>query len=252
MDAATGMGTLGRVAIALGCVLALSTCASAPPVANCPARELQNPAPTLECLAETSARKFLLDSGHEVGDVLMGWRAQPGGATLALSFDSDSAVDSVCLREREGLVQADRIRRAAARLQSSQAPSCFAGRRVEFAWESPTVTAWQIREAELQCNSDARPIVRVLEMCRTTQTCQKSEIYRLERQADEHVERCVLQRVPISIVATDTPDVALFLPVSGTQPAAKDALESLEACDSSDRLDAGVSCMAARGWRRIN
>lgn len=248
----TRRATVLALALALiGTAASTLTCASAPPVASCPARADQNPAPAPACLAQAESRRFLLDAGHRLGDALMSWRSQPGAVTLAVSFAGDASVDSVCLRDREGVVMADRVRRAAARLARRDAPACFANRRIEFAWQSPDVTGYQIAQAKRECDADADAPRDIIDACYWMQSCQVEEVERLWREADDRVAECVLQRVPISIVADDTPAVALFLPADGTTPDARNALDALAECDGRASQEEGVACMARLGWRRI-
>lgn len=236
----------------LGVWMCWTACATSPGVPGCPPRSDQKPAPTLACLEQEATQTYLKDAADDFADRLMGWHSHPGTATVSVEFAADANVESVCLRETSGDRVAGRARRAALRARELPlAPACLANRRIEFSWESPTVTREHIRVASAECKEDAARHMRAIDFCEVAQHCQAREFQSLREAADSAHSQCVLKRLPIMITVAESAETVFFLPVEGAAPDAQDALDALAACDDAADRSAGVACMLERGWGAI-
>src|SRR5215468_5471084 len=121
----------------LAWALATAGCRSAPPTGPCSNRSEAPPRASVECFADPESQRYAALLAGEVGDGLSGSRSHPGAAALRVTFDDGARVADICFESYEGKVVGGRIPDTAARVQSlPAAPACFAGHRLDLAWES--------------------------------------------------------------------------------------------------------------------
>ncbi len=128
---------------------------------------------------------------------------------------------------------------------------CFAGRRAEFAWESPTVTDAEIESAQRACRPHAEPVMRALRFCRFAQDCTYEEVLRLRDEADRKLASCVLRDLPLTVQIDGTDEGYAFLPLDRNEPDPEEAVRALESCGVARDRASGVECMARYGWRPV-
>jgi hypothetical protein len=198
--------------------LAALACASAPEirVERCsdPAERL--PRPTAACFAEPEAQRYSALLSHEIADSLSGHRSYPGSAELSVAFAPDTAAAQVCYDRFEGKQVTRRIPDAAERVQAlPPAPACFAGHRLDFAWESDVVTDEDLRRWD---------------------------------EADRELRSCVLDRVPLVMRTGVSHETLVFDPSKDAQPDPKQAMRAGVVCDGLPHRPDVVECMERHGW----
>ena len=132
------MRTLGGFAW-VGIGLAALGCA-APPVTRvemCAPPAERPPRPAAECFHAAESQRYAGQLGGLIGETLSGWRSHPGAAELSAIFGDDGRVASLCFDSVSGAVVKRRVPDVAVRARDlPAAPACFAGHRIDFAWES--------------------------------------------------------------------------------------------------------------------
>jgi hypothetical protein len=242
---------------ALGCcrwtlAVALLSCA-APDVTRvemCPSPETRPPRPAPECFHSVESRRYVGRLGELIGDTLSGWRSHPGAAELTATFGGGGRVDSLCFDSVSGAVVARRIPDVAERLRElPAAPACFAGHRLDFAWESDVATSEDVREVVRACHRAIRPLTREIDWCRTAQHCPLTEVLDLRSEADRELRSCVLASVPLAMRTGVSREVLSFVPVPGGKPDPELAIRAHHVCDGLPRRADVVACMDRHGWR---
>jgi hypothetical protein len=237
--------------------LAALACASAPEirVERCsdPAERL--PRPTAGCFAEPEAQRYSALLTHEIADSLSGHRSYPGSAELSVAFAPDSGAAQVCYDRFEGKQVARRIPDAAERVQElPPAPACFAGHRLDFAWESDVVTDEDLRLAVADCRHKVeryrRKILFILEAqsCYETKGCSGDAVRRRWDEADRELRSCVLDRVPLVMRTGVSHETLVFDPSKDAQPDPKQAMRAGVVCDGLPHRPDVVECMERHGW----
>jgi len=242
---------------ALGCcrwigVVALLSCA-APPVTRvemCSPPEARPARPAAECFHSAESRRYVGRLGGLIGETLSGWRSHPGAAELTATFGGDGRVDSVCFDSVSGGVVARRIPEVAERVRElPAAPACFAGHRLDFAWESDVATSAEVREVVRACHREIRPLKREIDWCRTAQHCPLTEVLDLRSEADRELRSCVLASVPLAMRTGVSREVLRFVPTPGEKPDPELAIRAHHVCDGLPRRADVVDCMDRHGWR---
>jgi hypothetical protein len=236
----------------IGLALTLSSCAMprvtrvemCSPPAERPAR------PAGECFQAAEARRYVGRLGGLIGEILSGWRSHRGAAELTTTFDGDGRVASLCFDSVAGAEVARRVPDVAERLgELPPAPACFAGRRLDFAWESDVATAQEVREAVRSCRREVRPWKREIDWCRTGQHCPVEQVRGLQSAADRELRSCVLESVPLAMRTGVSREVLRFVPEPGSKPDPELALRAHRVCDGLPRRPDVVECMDRHGWQ---
>jgi len=159
-------------------------------------------------------------------------------------------VASVCFDSVSGAVVARRVPEVAIRARDLPlAPACFAGRRLDFAWESEIATSEEVRQAVRACRREIRPHKRRIDWCRVGQHCSVSEVLDLQSGADRELRSCVLERIPLAMRTGVSREVLRFVPTPGEKPDPELALRAHHVCDGLPRRAEVVECMGRHGWR---
>jgi hypothetical protein len=185
-----------------------------------------------------------------LADALMGYRSHPGAADLSVAFGDDASVASVCSGSRvEGDMIAARLPRAAERLRAlPSGPECFAGRRLEFAWESPEVTSLHVRQATRECRRRTERHRRQNLFCHETNRCPVEEVLERWKRADRELRSCMLEKVPLELHLAGSTESHHFVPASGAAPDPDLAIRAMESCDALVDHSAMIGCMREHGW----
>jgi hypothetical protein len=179
----------------------------------------------------------------------MGYHSHPGATELSVTFGDDARVASLCTDRVEGREIARRVPDALRRLEDlPPGPACFAGRRLDFAWESPDVTSEHVREATRQCRDRIEGHRRRNLFCHDTQRCSLEEVVGRWDRGDRELRACVLEKVPLELHVAGSAEAHPFVPMTGTPPDPDLALRALELCEALAERDALVACMGEHGW----
>jgi hypothetical protein len=242
-----------------GCALAFLAAAAlacAHPPANriemCLAAEPAKPAADPVCVYGLEGRRYTAALGGAIGTSLMGYHSHPGTARLRVGFDGGGAVAGACF----GSVWGDEVtRRLPDAVRAARAlppaPACFAGRRLEFAWESPVVTTEHVQVATRECQERVDPHRTRIEMCRQRQDCSVEKVNAMWETADDALRSCVLERVPLPIHSADARESHHFVPIEGVPPSPALAVRAGELCENLPDHPAVVECMRVLGWRPL-
>jgi len=244
------MRALGdRAWISVGTMLIACASPRATRVEMCSPREARPARPAAECFESAESRRFVGQIGGAIGETLSGWRSHPGSAELTATFGGDGRVDSVCFDSVDGSMVARRIPDVADRLRAfPAAPACFAGHRLDFAWESDVASGAEVREAVRACHRTVRPLKRKIDWCRTAQGCALTEVLDLQSAADRELRSCVLASVPLAMRTGISREVLSFVPVPGEKPDPELAIRAHHVCDGLPRPADVVDCMDRHGW----
>jgi len=233
-------------------LVSLLACVVPPAVEVCPPRVDQKPPPTVDCLESAEGLSYTTQAARGIGDDLMGWVSYPGEAMLSVEFADDTKIDSVCVRRSSGDQVKKRVPRAVERVRKlPPAPACFAGRRLEFQWQSPVLTDHELRSAISECRkgSVAR---RAARFCRVGLHCSIEEYRQTWAIADREVRACVLHRIPITLNLESTQEVLYFRPIDPIRPPDPTmAMGALDVCSRWQERSEAVGCMFAHGWRPV-
>jgi len=217
-------------------------------VAGEPARPPADPA----CTYGPKGRRFTAELGGAIGASLTGYSSHPGAARLRVDFDEGGGVEHACFGSVWGREVARRLPDAASAARSfSGAPACLAGRRLDFAWESPNVTTEHVRSVTRECQERVDPHRSRIEMCLYRQDCSVEKVRAMWQAADDALRACVLERVPLAIRSADAREGHSFVPIEGVPPSPARALRAGDLCEGLPDRPAVVECMRAHGWRPL-
>jgi hypothetical protein len=229
--------------------LACATPPTATRVELCAPPEERPPRPLASCFRGPDAQRFAGRLGGAIGEVLSGGPSHAGGAELSVAFGDDGRVASVCFDSVSGDAVARLVPDAADRIRDfPAAPACFAGRRLDFAWESEVATSEDVRRAVRACRRKVHPLKRRLDFCRSAQDCPLPRTRALEDAADRELRACVLERVPLAMRTGVSREVLRFLPLPDRKPDPELALRAHRVCDGLPRRQDVVECMERHGW----
>jgi hypothetical protein len=242
---------------ALGCCgwigLALTLSCATPRtirVEMCPAPAARPARPAAECFQAAESRRYVGRLGGLIGEILSGWRSHPGATELTTTFDGDGRVASLCFDSVSGSVVARRVPDVAEQLRElPPAPACFAGSRLDFAWESDVATAQEVQEVVRGCHRTIRPRKRAIDWCRSRQHCPVEEVLELQFAADRELRSCVLESVPLAMRTGVSREVLRFVPEPGSTPDPELAIRAHRVCDGLPRRVDVVECMDRHGWQ---
>ena len=249
------MSARGRGHIAWA--VATLACATSPEVRveRCSESEQLPPRPTAACFGEPEAQRYAALLAREIGDSLSGYRSHPGSAELRVAFAPDARIAQVCWDAFAGKKVPQRIPDAAERVQQlPAAPACFAGRRLDFAWESDVVTDEDVRGAVADCRHEIeryrRKILFILEAqsCHEAKGCSGDGIRRRWDEADRELRSCVLDRVPLVMRTGVTHETLVFDPSEDTKPDPDQAMRAAVVCDGLPQRPDVIECMGRHGW----
>jgi hypothetical protein len=243
----SALGRRARIAASLAAVACATPPATrvelCPPPAERPAR------PLATCFEQPDAQRHAGRLGSAIGEVLSGWHSHPGAAGLSVAFGDDGRVASLCFDSVSGNPVARRIPDVADRIRElPAAPACFAGHRLDFAWESEVATTEDVRRAVRACHREVRPLLRRLEGCRFAQHCPVTRTRALEFAADRELRACVLEQVPLTMRTGVSREILRFLPVQDRRPDPELAIRAHRVCDGLPRRADVVECMDRHGW----
>jgi hypothetical protein len=242
-----------------GCALALLAAAALacarPPakqVEACTAGEAPRPAVDSACVHGLEGQRFVGALGGAVGASLTGRHSHPGTARLRVDFDDGGVVERTCFGSVSGSAVARRLPDAVRAARAlPPAPACFAGRRLEFAWESPVVTTEHVQVATRECQERVDPHRTRIGMCRQRQDCSVEKVNAMWEAADDALRSCVLERVPLPIHSADARESHHFVPIEGVPPSPALAVRAGELCEGLPDHPAVVECMRLLGWRPL-
>jgi len=245
------MGGAGR-ARRLSIALLLCACAgpATPPDAECVAGAARPPLASVECFESEAGQRHAGRLALVIADALMGYHSHPGAADLSIDFGDDARVASVCSDWRvEGDEIVRRLPGAAERLKALPAgPQCLAGRRLEFAWESPEVTTAHVREAVAACRRRIEVHRRRNLYCHEMFRCPVDEVNERWDLADRELRSCVLEKVPLEMHLAGSAEAHHFVPVGGAAPDPDLAIRAMEICEALGDRDVMIGCMREHGW----
>jgi hypothetical protein len=217
-------------------------------LADEPARPPADPA----CVYGLEGRRYTADLGGAIGTSLTGYSSHPGAARLRIAFDEGGAVEHACFGSVWGNEVARRLPDAASAARAFvAAPACFAGRRLDFAWESPVVTTEHVRTAARECQESVDPHRTRIEMCRHRQDCSVEKVRAMWEAADDALRACMLERVPLEVRSADARASHSFVPIDGVPPSPALAARAGDLCDGLPDHPAVVECMRVLGWRPL-
>jgi hypothetical protein len=237
--------------------MAALACASAPEirVERCPDPAERLPRPAAACFAQPEAQRYSALLANEIADSLSGHRSYPGSAGLSVAFAPDTGAAQACFDTVDGKKVARRIVDAAERIQElPPAPACFAGHRLDFAWESDVVTGEDLRLAVADCRRRVeryrRKILFILEAqtCPEAKGCSGDSVRQRWNEADRELRSCVLDRVPLVMRTGVGHETLVFDPAEDTQPDPAEATRAAVVCDRLPHRSDVVECMERHGW----
>lgn len=151
------------------------------PPAERPAR------PAAECFQAADSQRYVGQLGTLIGETLSGWRSHPGTAELSAIFGDDGRVASLCFDSVSGPAVARRVPDVAIRARELPAgPACFAGRRLDFAWESEIATWQELRQVARGCRREINAVTRHIDWCRVGRHCSLNLVLSLIECMDRH------------------------------------------------------------------
>lgn len=240
-------GRARRVAIA-GLICA---CASSPrPVADpCVAAAERPPRPTAACFESEAGQRHAGRIATLIADALSGYHSHPGSAELSVGFDDAASVAFVCADSVDGDRIAGRLPGAVETVRALPAgPACFAGRRLDFAWESAEITSEHVRVATRECRRQIAEHRRRNLYCLEMQRCSEREVIERWERGDRELRSCVLEKIPLEMRLEGSDESHLFVPIAGAAPDPERAIEALEVCEAQADHETLVDCMQQRGW----
>jgi len=206
--------------------------------------------PAAECFQSTESLRYAGRLGGLIGETLTGWRSHPGAAELSATFGDDGRVASMCFDSIDGEVVARRTLDVAERaLELPPAPACFAGHRLDFAWQSEVATSEEVRQVVRTCRREIRPLTRRIHWCRVGQHCSVDKMRKLTSEADLELRSCVLESVPLAMRTGVSREVMTFLPSVGAEPDPELAVRAHRVCNGLPHQDDVIECMNRHGWR---
>jgi hypothetical protein len=236
-----------RVAIAV----LVCACASTPkpPADRCVATAERPPRPTVACFESDEGQRYAGRVASLIAETLSGYHSHPGKAELSVGFDAEASVASVCADPVDGDRVAQRLPGAIAELRElPAAPACFANRRLDFAWESPEVTAEHVRVATRECRREIEGHRRRNLFCLEMQRCSEREVIERWDRGDRELRACVLGKIPLEMRVAESAEAHHFVPIAASSPDPDRAIEALEVCDALADREALVGCMREHGW----
>jgi len=243
----------------LASTLAACGCATASGIATVPRCDdpaERPPRPSAECFAEPDSQRYAAQLAGEVGNGLSGHVSHPGSAGLSVDFDASARVADVCYESFEGGRIAQRIPDVALRVQDlPPAPPCFAGRRLDLAWESDAVTDEEVRIATAECRRATRRhrsrilFIHEAQSCPEQRGCSGDEVRRRWAAADRALRACVLEHVPLVMRTGVGRETLVFDPAAHTTPDPGKALQAATVCDGLPQRQDVIECMDRRGWQ---
>jgi hypothetical protein len=252
----TSSGWHAAVAASLPLLALAAIACTRPPesrVEMCLANEPTQPGAEPSCVYGLEGRRFTAELGGAVGASLTGYRSYPGAARLQVEFDESGAVDRVCFTAVRGAQIAKRLPEAADHVRTlPPAPACFAGRRLDFAWQSPPVTSAAIVEATRVCQERVDPVRSRIHWCHERQHCKLDEVRALWDRADAALRSCVLEQIPLEIRSADSREPRPFVPLDGAPPDPELAVRASEQCEGLPDAPSVASCMHLLGWRPLD
>ena len=244
---------MGAARRSAGVAIALFACAcvsdASPAAAPCVARSLRAPLPSLECFESEDGQRHAALLAGALGETLSGYHSHPGAAELSVDFDDAAGVASVCADSVEGEQIARRLPRAAAGIRRLPAgPACLAGRRLDFAWQSPEVTSEELQQATRECRRRIEGYRRRNLFCLETQRCSDQEVRERWERADRALRSCVLEKVPLEMPLAGSAETRLFVPIAGSAPDPDLASEATQVCANLADPGALEDCMLRHGF----
>jgi len=236
-----------RVAIAA----LVTACASTPqpPADRCAAAVERPPRASVACFESDEGQRYAGRVASLIAETLSGYHSHPGSVELSVGFDADAGVASVCADSVEGPRIAWRLPTAIAEIRElPAAPACFANRRLDFAWESPEVTAEHVRVATRECRSEVEGHRRRNLYCLEMQRCSEREVIERWDRGDRELRSCVLRKIPLEMHAADSAESQQFVPIAGSPPDPERALDALETCEALGDRETLATCMREHGW----
>ncbi len=238
-----------RRSVIAGLVCACASPAT-PPAGQCLAALSGSPLPSVECFESDAGQRYAGRIAMAIGDALMGYTSHPGAADLSIGFGDDASVTSVCSDRRvEGDEIARRLPSAADELKAlPPGPQCFAGRRLEFTWESPDVTSAHVRQAIGECRQQIEEHRRRNLYCHEMYRCPVQEVVERWDRADRELRSCVLEKVPLEMHLAGSAEAHHFVPTAGAAPDPELAIRAMEICEALGQRDEMIGCMRGHGW----
>jgi hypothetical protein len=247
MRAPGGRGWIGLAAGALACAGPLVH-----GVEPCLLPEQRAPLPAADCLHGPEGQRYAQLVASAIGWSLGGWSRRAGAAELSVRFAEDASVRSVCHASSWGDSVQRRIRYAADLVRRlPPAPACLAGRRLDFAWESPVVTDEELRAAERECRRRIAPLRREIDFCYLRQDCPREQVLGLWARADDELRSCVLEKVPLAIAGAGSAQSLRFVPREGTRPDPQLAIRASRVCSRLLDRAALVDCVREHGFEPL-
>jgi hypothetical protein len=234
--------------------VAILVCACASPATSpngaCLATTARAPLPSVECFESDAGQRYAGLIAAEIGDALMGYTSHPGAADLSVGFAHDASVASVCTGwSVQGDEIAKRLPSATDRLKAlPPGPRCFAGRRLEFVWESPEVTSAHVRQATRECRQQITGHQRRNLYCHETYRCPVQEVTERWERADRELRSCVLEKLPLEMHLAGSAEAHPFVPSAGGAPDPDLAIRAMDICEALGDREAMIGCMRQHGW----
>lgn len=243
------MGAARRARRVVASAALVCACASPPGADLCPPVAERAPLPSAECFRSEEGQSHAVLLSTAISDALMGYVSHPGSAELTVFFGDDAGVGSLCVDSLVGREIARRLPRADRELRAlPPGPACFAGRRLDFAWESPEVTHARVREAVRECRRGVESHRRKNLFCHETQRCPVEQVSERWDRADRELQSCVLTKIPLELHVAGSAEAHHFVPDQPV-PDPELAARALEVCEALPDHAAVVRCMREYGWQ---
>jgi hypothetical protein len=245
------MGEAGR---SRRVAIAILACACAAPATSpetaCLGAVARAPLPSASCLESDEGQRHAGLIASAIADALMGYHSHPGSAELSVGFGDDASVAFVCSESGADSTEIERrLPRAEAQLRELPAgPDCFAGRRLDFAWESPEVTHEHVRQAVRECRRRVEKHRRRNLFCHEMWRCPVEEVRERWDRGDRELRSCVLEKVPLEMHLDGSAEAHHFVPVTGAAPDPDRAIQAMELCEAQPDRETLIDCMRRHGW----
>jgi hypothetical protein len=221
-------------------------------VEPCPLTAARPPLRTPECFRGPEGQRHAERVASAIGWSLGGWTSHAGAVELSIDFAEDATVHSICHGSHWGDTVRRRIPYAADLVRRlPPGPACLAGRRLDFAWESPVLTDEELHAAKRECRRRIAPLRSKIEFCHLRQDCRREQVLELWARADDELRSCVLEKVPLAISGAGSAGSLRFAPRKGTRPDPRLAIRASRVCSRLLDRAALVDCVREHGWEPL-